>query len=63
MPAGIGAALKGTIAYSGTFALGRSALWYYQTGRVPSPREIREIYKNKMGDAKKEVAALRQAKK
>nr|CAA9281160.1 hypothetical protein AVDCRST_MAG63-3596 [uncultured Armatimonadetes bacterium] len=63
VPAGIGAALKGTIAYSGTFALGRAALWYYQTGRVPSPREIREIYKNKMGDAKKEVAALRQEKK
>jgi uncharacterized protein (DUF697 family) len=58
VPAGIGAALKATIAYSGTFALGKAALWFYQTGRVPSPTEIRALYKDKLKDARAEVKAL-----
>lgn len=59
VPAGVGAALKASIAYSGTYAVGRAALWFYQTGRAPSRDEIRGIYKAKLKDAKKEVEALR----
>lgn len=62
VPAGIGAALKATIAYSGTFALGKAALAYYQTGRVLPAKEIRGIYKAKMGEAREEVEALRAEK-
>ena len=62
VPAGIGVVLKGTIAYSGTFTAGRAALWFYQTGRTLSPKEIRSIYKGKMKEARKEVEELRAEK-
>lgn len=63
VPAGIGAALKASIAYSGTFALGKAALSYYQTGRVLPAKEIRGIYKDKLKDAREEVEAMRQGRR
>lgn len=62
VPAGIGAALKASIAYSGTFALGKAALLFYQTGRTLPPKEIRGIYKGTLREARKEVDTLRQEK-
>ena len=59
VPAGIGAALKATIAYSGTFAVGKAAFWFYQTGKTPTQDEIRAMYKAKFQEARKEVRALR----
>lgn len=59
VPGGIGMALKGSIAYSGTMAVGKAALWYYQTGKKPSPDAIRAAYGESEADAKKEVEALR----
>ncbi len=59
VPGGIGMALKGSIAYSGTMAVGKAALWYYQTGKTPSPDAIRAAYGESESDAKQEVEALR----
>ncbi len=62
VPAGIGVVLKASIAYSGTFAAGRAALWFYQTGRTLSPKEIRSIYQGKMKDARKEIEGMKAEK-
>lgn len=59
VPGGVGVALKGSIAYSGTFAVGKSALWFYQTGQVPSPPDIRKLYARSREEAAKEVEELR----
>lgn len=58
VPGGVGVVLKASIAYSGTFAAGRTALWFYQTGRTLSPKEIRELYAGKMKHARKEVKEM-----
>jgi uncharacterized protein (DUF697 family) len=61
VPGGVGVVLKGAIAYAGTYATGRTALWFYKTGRTLSPREIRELYAGKLRDARKEIKAMRDA--
>jgi uncharacterized protein (DUF697 family) len=43
VPGGVGIALKATIAYTGTFATGRAAVFYYQMGRPPTRIEMRGI--------------------
>ena len=60
VPGGVGVALKATIAYSGTAAAGKAALWYYQTGKTPSPAAIRAAYAESEADAQTEVNALRE---
>jgi uncharacterized protein (DUF697 family) len=60
VPAGVGVALKATIAYSGTVAIGKSALWYYQTGKKPSPEAIRAAYEESQEEAKQAVEELQQ---
>lgn len=60
VPAGVGVALKAAIAYSGTMAVGKSALWFYQTGKTPTPEAIRAAYKESEEEAKAEVEKLRQ---
>lgn len=59
VPAGVGAAVKASIAYSGTVALGKAALWYYQSGgRKPTSEEIRNAYAESEGEAKQVVKEL-----
>ncbi|MBC8104348.1 MAG: hypothetical protein H7Z41_17365 [Cytophagales bacterium] len=60
VPAGIGAALKAGIAYSGTVAVGKAALFYYQTGKKATPAQIREAYDESQDEAKRAVEALKQ---
>ncbi len=45
LPAGIGALPKTTIAYTGTYAAGRSAQYYYSTGEKPSTELMSSFYK------------------
>jgi len=58
VPAGIGVALKTTIAYSGTMAAGKAALWFYQTGKKPTPEQIKEAYKESEAEASEAVKEL-----
>ena len=60
VPAGIGAALKAAIAYSGTVAVGKAALFYYQTGKKATPEQIREAFDESQEEAKKAVEGLKQ---
>ncbi len=59
VPAGIGLAIKGVIAYSGTASVGRAALWYYQTGRTPTPEDIRAAYNESANEARAAVDELK----
>ena len=46
VPAGFGVVPKAVIAYAGTVATGRAALWYYETGRKMPERQLRQIYQD-----------------
>jgi uncharacterized protein (DUF697 family) len=60
VPAGVGLVLKGSIAYSGTMAIGKAALWYYQTGVKPSDEEIRAVYEQSEAEAKATATEIQQ---
>ena len=45
--------INATIAYSGTVAVGRAAMTYYQSGQMPPPEAIRVAYQDSIGDAEK----------
>jgi len=59
VPAGVGVALKGSIAFSGTMAAGRAALFYYQTGRKPTKEAIQAAYKESEAEAKQAAQEVR----
>ena len=58
IPVGFGLVAKTAIAYSGTMAAGRSALLFYQTGRKPTPKDVREAYKNAEAEGKQVAAEV-----
>jgi uncharacterized protein (DUF697 family) len=62
VPAGVGVALKASIAYSGTMAVGKAALLFYQSGRTPKPEEIRAVYDASQAEAQAAVAELTERK-
>jgi len=59
VPAGVGAGLKAAIAWSGTYAVGKAAVHYYERGRLPLPGEIREFEAEGRETAQLEVEQLR----
>src|SRR5581483_8966640 len=44
LPAGLGVVPKAAVAYAGTVAAGRAALWYYQTGQRMPETQLKQIY-------------------
>lgn len=59
VPGGVGAVIKATIAYSGTVAVGKAALIYYQTGKKATPAQIQAAYAESQEEAKREAEALK----
>jgi uncharacterized protein (DUF697 family) len=59
VPAGVGLVLKGSIAYSGTMAIGKAALWFYQSGRKPTDDEVRQAYRESEAEAREVAEELR----
>lgn len=55
---GVGLAIKAAIAYSGTLAAGRSALLFYQSGRLPSAKEVQSAYKEAEAEGKAAAAEV-----
>jgi hypothetical protein len=47
--------MKAMIAYSGTAAVGKAALFYYQTGKKATPEQIREAFNESTEEAKNEL--------
>ncbi|MHB8620372.1 MAG: hypothetical protein ACYDAG_12510, partial [Chloroflexota bacterium] len=60
LPAGIGVVPKAVVAYTGTVVVGRSALWYYQTGVKIPETQLRQIYAESAGRARDLVKELTQ---
>ncbi|MDX1932906.1 MAG: hypothetical protein SFU56_09905 [Capsulimonadales bacterium] len=58
VPLGVGMAIKGAIAYAGTVAVGRAALWFYRTGKHLSKKEIQAAYAEGEAEAREEVDKL-----
>jgi uncharacterized protein (DUF697 family) len=58
VPGGVGLALKATIAYTGTYIVGRGAVFYYQVGRPPTRIEMRGLRREA---ARKARTAVREA--
>ncbi len=58
VPGGIGLLVKGSIAYAGTYTVGKSAAVYYSTGHTLSPSRLRQIYNDAFKDAVARVRPL-----
>ena len=52
VPGGIGLIGRGTIAYAGTVAIGRSILRLYQTGHQATRAQVNQFYKEALANAK-----------
>jgi uncharacterized protein (DUF697 family) len=55
---GVGVAIKPAIAYSGTTAAGRAALWFYQRGIKPTVAQVKALEKESEAEAAEAVKEL-----
>ena len=60
VPAGVGAGMKAAIAWSGTYAVGRAAVVFYERGRIPSVADIRDYEQEGQRIGRPDVDALAQ---
>jgi uncharacterized protein (DUF697 family) len=60
LPAGLGVIPKAVIAYAGTVAAGKAAIWYYETGRALPERQLKMLRQNGLEEAREFVRGLAQ---
>ncbi|MBV8085464.1 MAG: hypothetical protein JO247_11680 [Chloroflexi bacterium] len=58
LPAGFGVVPKAVIAYAGTVAAGRAAMWYYQTGRKMPAAQFDALRAASLREAKEAVKGI-----
>jgi len=58
VPGGIGVVVKGSVAYAGTYTVGKAAAIYYSTGQTLSGPRLQKLYKDALGDAAARVRGL-----
>jgi uncharacterized protein (DUF697 family) len=58
VPGGIGLLIKGSIAYAGTYTVGKAAALYYSTGQTLSGPRLHQLYKDALRDAVSRVRPL-----
>ena len=58
VPGGIGLIVKGSVAYAGTYTVGKAASIYYSTGQTLSGSRLRQLYKDALRDAATRVRGL-----
>ncbi|HLY64163.1 MAG TPA: hypothetical protein VKU60_01415, partial [Chloroflexota bacterium] len=58
LPAGFGVLPKAAIAYAGTLAVGRAALWYYQTGRHMPQTQLQALRGASWQEAKQAAQSI-----
>ncbi len=63
VPGGIGLAVKGAVAYAGTYAVGKAASIYYSTGQTLSGPRMKQLYHDAFTEAKSRVRRLRSGRK
>jgi len=63
VPGGVGLLVKGSIAYAGTYTVGKSAAVYYSTGHRLSPARLNQLYGDALKDAVARVRPLLRRRK
>lgn len=58
VPGGIGVVVKGSVAYAGTYTVGKAAAIYYSTGQTLSGPRLQKLYKDALRDATVRVRRL-----
>ncbi len=58
VPGGIGLLVKGSIAYAGTYTVGKAAAVYYSTGQTLTGPRLRQLYRDALRDATGRVRPL-----
>ncbi|MGI4790819.1 MAG: hypothetical protein ACRYFS_18465 [Janthinobacterium lividum] len=58
VPGGIGLLIKGSIAYAGTYTVGKAASLYYSTGQTLSAPRLHQLYKDALRDSVARVRPL-----
>ncbi len=58
VPGGIGVVVKGSVAYAGTYTVGKAAAIYYSTGQTLSGPRLQKLYKDALRDATARVRGL-----
>lgn len=51
VPGGVGVAVKGAVAYAGTYTVGKSAALYYSTGQTLSGPRLHQVYRDALQQA------------
>ncbi len=51
VPGGVGVAVKGAVAYAGTYTVGKSAALYYSTGQTLSGPRLQQVYRDALQQA------------
>ena len=58
VPGGVGLLIKGSVAYAGTYTVGKAAALYYSTGQTLSGPRLHQLYKDALRDAVSRVRPL-----
>ncbi len=58
VPGGIGLVVKGSIAYAGTYAVGKAAVIYYSTGQTLTGPRLRQLYRDALREAASRIGPL-----
>ena len=59
VPGGVGVVLKGSIAYAGTYTVGKAAQIYYSTGQTLSPDRLKQLGRDAARDARARLSEWR----
>ena len=60
VPGGIGLVVKGSIAYAGTYTVGKAAVIYYSTGKKLTTPRLRQLYRDSLKEAGLRIRPLLQ---
>ncbi len=58
VPGGIGLLVKGSVAYAGTYTVGKAAAIYYSTGQTLTGERLKQLYRDALKDAGARVRPL-----
>lgn len=58
VPGGVGMIVKGSVAYAGTYTVGKAAVIYYSTGQTLSGARLRQLYEDAFQEAAARVRPL-----
>ena len=58
VPGGIGVVVKGSVAYAGTYTVGKGADIFYSTGQTLSDARLKQLYRSALKDALARVRPL-----